>query len=90
MLRLTLNFRLMDKGSDINEETEYIYFCFYFYLLVNSETNPYFQPNTERGDPIFYEMVFYTEELLAYKYSMQFDGYTYFWHPWVPLFDPLI
>ncbi|WP_428912212.1 hypothetical protein [Niallia sp. Krafla_26] len=51
-------------------------------LLVNSETNPDFQPNTERGDPIFYEMVFYTEEPIAYKYSMQFDGYTYFWHPW--------
>lgn len=50
-------------------------------LLENSETNPDFQPNTEKGDPIFYEIIFYTEEPVAYKYNMQFDGDTYFWHP---------
>ncbi len=51
-------------------------------LLENSETNPNFQPNTEKGDPIFYEMIFYTDEPIANKYSLLFDGYTYFWHPW--------
>ncbi len=51
-------------------------------LLVNSEENPSFQPNTEKANPIFYEMIFYTEDPIAYKYNMQFDGDTYFWHPW--------
>ena len=51
-------------------------------LLINSEENPSFQPNTEKADPIFYEMIFYTEDPIAYKYNMQFDGETYFWHPW--------
>ena len=27
-------------------------------------------------------MIFYTEDPIAYKYNMQFDGDTYFWHPW--------
>jgi hypothetical protein len=51
-------------------------------ILKTSEENPNFQPNTEKGDPLFYELVLYTEEPLAYKYSMQHDGHTYYWYPW--------
>ncbi|MCC3355710.1 hypothetical protein [Bacillus sp. REN16] len=51
-------------------------------LLENSKTDPNFQPDTEKGDPIYYEMIFYTDEPIAYKYNMQFDGSVYFWHPW--------
>jgi hypothetical protein len=51
-------------------------------LLINSEEDPDFWPNTERGDPLFYTMIFYTEGPIAYKYYMQFDGETYYWHPW--------
>ena len=51
-------------------------------LLVDSKTNSHFQPQTKNGDPIYYEMVFYTEDPIAYKYSMHFDGSAYFWHPW--------
>ncbi|MGN7385805.1 hypothetical protein [Sporosarcina sp. SAFN-015] len=51
-------------------------------LLVNSEENPNFQPNRGSGDPIFYEMIFYTDEPIAYKYYLQFDGETYYWSPW--------
>ncbi|MDW0118046.1 hypothetical protein QTL97_13960 [Sporosarcina thermotolerans] len=51
-------------------------------LLVNSEENPNFQRNLKTGDPTFYKMIFYTEAPIAYQYYMQFDGDTYFWHPW--------
>lgn len=51
-------------------------------LLVDSEENPNFQPYSGSADPIFYEMFFYTDDPIAYKYYMQFDGETYFWNPW--------
>jgi hypothetical protein len=51
-------------------------------LLTTSKENPNFQPNTESGDPVYYEMVFFTDEPIAYKFGLQFDGSTYFWHPW--------
>jgi hypothetical protein len=51
-------------------------------LLVSSEKDLNFQPNGGSGDPIFYEMIFYTDEPIAYKYYLQFDGETYFWNPW--------
>ena len=51
-------------------------------LLVESEETADFQPNIEKEDPVFYEMIFYTEDPIAYKYNMQFDGETYYWHPW--------
>ncbi|MFS0690173.1 hypothetical protein AB1K89_13150 [Sporosarcina sp. 179-K 8C2 HS] len=61
------------KSEDING---------FLQLLVDSEENPNFQPNSASADPIFYEMIFYTDEPIAYKYYMQFDGDTYFWNPW--------
>jgi hypothetical protein len=51
-------------------------------LLENSEMDSTFQPNTEKGDPTYYEMVFFTDEPIAYKYGMQYDGETFYWHPW--------
>ncbi|MED3572312.1 hypothetical protein ACTHO0_26235 [Cytobacillus praedii] len=52
------------------------------HLLVSSEVNSTFEPNTEKGDPTYYEMIFYTEDPIAFKFGIQFDGATYFWHPW--------
>lgn len=51
-------------------------------ILKNSKENPNFQPDTSNGDPTYYEMILYTDEPIAYKYDIQFDGTTYFWHPW--------
>ncbi|WP_369436008.1 hypothetical protein [Lysinibacillus fusiformis] len=51
-------------------------------LLYSSEENLAFQPNTTNGDPIYYEVVLYTGEPIAYQYGVQFDGTTYYWHPW--------
>jgi hypothetical protein len=51
-------------------------------LLQSSKENPDFQPHTDNGDPAYYQMVLYTGEPIAYKYDLQYDGQTYFWHPW--------
>lgn len=51
-------------------------------LLENSKEDSSFQPNMEKGDPTSYDIVLYTNESIAYKYDLQFDGQTYFWHPW--------
>lgn len=51
-------------------------------ILKNSKENPDFQPKTENGDPSYYQMVLYTGDPIAYKYDIQFDGHTYYWHPW--------
>lgn len=51
-------------------------------LLKDSKENPNFQPNTEKGDPDYYEIVLYTDGPIAYKYNLQYDGHTYYWNPW--------
>ncbi|ALC92376.1 hypothetical protein AM500_23365 [Bacillus sp. FJAT-18017] len=51
-------------------------------LLLTSETNSSFSPNTQNGDPTYYDIVLYTGEPIAYKYGMAYDGKTYFWSPW--------
>ncbi|MCH6264543.1 hypothetical protein [Neobacillus citreus] len=51
-------------------------------VLNEGESSPNFQPNMDKGDPIVYDMVFYTDQPIAYKYDLQFDGITYYWHPW--------
>ncbi|MCD7036448.1 hypothetical protein LRR81_19555 [Metabacillus sp. GX 13764] len=50
-------------------------------LLEKGKTAPNFQPDTKKGDPLYYEMTFYTGEPVAYKYSLLYDGKTYFWYP---------
>ncbi|WHX98237.1 hypothetical protein [Neobacillus sp. DY30] len=51
-------------------------------LLENSEESPNFQPNMEKGDPVHFHIVLYTDEPIAYQYNVQYDGTTYFWFPW--------
>lgn len=51
-------------------------------LLENSEPNSAFQPNTDKGDPAYYDMIFYTNGPISYRFNLQYDGTTYFWYPW--------
>ncbi|MCP3761714.1 hypothetical protein NLX67_04865 [Domibacillus sp. A3M-37] len=51
-------------------------------LLTTSEEVDNFIPDTTKGAPLYYEVVLYTNEPVAYKYGLQFDGTTYYWHPW--------
>lgn len=51
-------------------------------LLENGIESPNFQPNTEKGDPEYYQIILYTDEPIAYKYDLQYDGSTYYWYPW--------
>jgi hypothetical protein len=53
-------------------------------LLKNSEESPNFSPNTEKGDPDYFQIVLYTDQPIAYKFDFQFDGATYYWYPWDP------
>ncbi|MFB3165083.1 hypothetical protein ABLO26_27370 [Neobacillus sp. 179-J 1A1 HS] len=53
-------------------------------LLKNSEESPNFSPNTEKGDPDYFQIVLYTDQPIAYKSDLQFDGATYYWYPWDP------
>ncbi|MEH7504395.1 hypothetical protein V7152_20670 [Neobacillus drentensis] len=53
-------------------------------ILKNSKESPNFQPNTEKGDPDYYQMVLYTGEPIAYMFDLNFDGHTYFWYPSEP------
>ncbi|MEH7306075.1 hypothetical protein [Neobacillus drentensis] len=50
-------------------------------IVKTSKASPNFQPNMDNGDPVVYEMVLYTGDPVAYKFSFQFDGHSYFWYP---------
>lgn len=63
----------LQQGEDVKKVLE---------ILKNSKESPDFQANTEHGDPTYYEMVLYTDEPIAYKFDLQYDGTTYYWHPW--------
>lgn len=51
-------------------------------ILNDSKENPNFQVDMPKGGLTYYEMILYTNEPIAYRYHMQFDGTTYFWCPW--------
>lgn len=51
-------------------------------LLTTSEEVDNFIPDTTKGDALYYDVVLYTNGAVAYKYGVQFDGTTYYWHPW--------
>ena len=51
-------------------------------LLHDGETNPAFDPNTTYGDPTRFQVVLYSEEPIAYKFSIYYDGNVWFWYPW--------
>ncbi|MFS0634410.1 hypothetical protein AB1K84_00790 [Mesobacillus foraminis] len=73
--------QLYKSGERISEWTNSKEIQGFLQLLKNSEENPAFQPDAANGEPIYYEMLFYTGEPVAYKFDLQFDGDTYFWHP---------
>jgi len=66
----------------ITEIKDKVKLNFFLKILKNSEENPNFEPNTTNGDPTYFEIILYTGEPIAYQYDMQFDGATYYWHPW--------
>jgi hypothetical protein len=53
-------------------------------ILKTSKDTPNFEPNTEKGDPDYYQMVLYTGDPIAFMFDLSFDGHTYFWYPSEP------
>lgn len=53
-----------------------------FALLDSGETNSNYNPDISNGDPAIYPMVFYSEEPLAYEFSLFYDSKEWYWHPW--------
>ncbi|MEH7400089.1 hypothetical protein V7148_03780 [Gottfriedia acidiceleris] len=51
-------------------------------ILKNGKEDSNFQPNNANKNPTQYEIILYTDEPIAYKYNMEFDGINYYWHPW--------
>lgn len=51
-------------------------------LLIEGEENPHFEPDTLKRDPDYFEMVLYTDDPIAYKNSILYDGTHYYWYPW--------
>jgi hypothetical protein len=52
-----------------------------FALIGNGEINSEFNPDISHGDPEYYQMVFYSDEQIAYKFNLFFDSKVWFWHP---------
>ena len=48
-------------------------------ILNEGKTNASFNPNTSQGDPTGYQLAFYTEEPIAYKFPLFFDGEQWYW-----------
>lgn len=51
-------------------------------ILKNSKEDSNFQPDISNADPTHYEIILYTDDPIAYKYDMEFDGTNYYWYPW--------
>ena len=69
------NDKLIQKISDAKNIEDFLN------LLKNSTPNSSFQPAANQGDPDYFDIILYTDEPVAYKYGMQYDGKTFFWHP---------
>ncbi|MEE6449167.1 hypothetical protein RAH41_01190 [Gottfriedia acidiceleris] len=69
----------MKKISEIKNKEKIVYFLA---ILKNSKEDSNFQPNNDHTDSIHYEIVLYTEQPIAYKYTIEFDGANYYWYPW--------
>ncbi|WP_141434517.1 hypothetical protein [Bacillus sp. 03113] len=65
--------------SELNNPDEVTPFL---HILRSSKESSDFQSKTQNSDPTMYDIVLYTDEPIAYKYGVQFDGQTYYWHPW--------
>ncbi|ANC77338.1 hypothetical protein ABE65_011195 [Fictibacillus phosphorivorans] len=50
-------------------------------LLTTSKKESGYQPSMKDGDPLMYEMTFYTGEPIAYKLSVHYDKTNYYFHP---------
>jgi len=50
-------------------------------LLDGGEDRHDFFPDLTNGDPVYYTMVFYTDETLGYSHYMEDDGTTVYFHP---------
>lgn len=68
----------MEKINEVKNPKEVTVFL---NTLKNSKEEPGFQYDISKGDPIFFDIVLYTNEPVAYKYFIQFDGTSYFWAP---------
>lgn len=51
-------------------------------ILNEGDTNSSFNPSTAYGDPSRFQVILYSEEPIAYKFSIYYDGNVWFWHPW--------
>ncbi|MEK5389664.1 hypothetical protein NSQ59_04660 [Margalitia sp. FSL K6-0131] len=81
--RIEIYERYTSNGTkSINEIKDHRKIQQFLSILKNSREQSNYNPNTEKGDPIFYEMVFYTDEPIAYKFWLQYDRVHYFWAPW--------
>ncbi|MFP7298051.1 hypothetical protein [Neobacillus niacini] len=68
--------KLLGKYTSSEEITHLIQ------LLQNGTEASNYSPNMENGDPDFYQIVLYSEQPIAYKYDIQYDGTSYYWYPW--------
>lgn len=50
-------------------------------LLNNSEETLDFEPNYENQDPTHFQVLFYHDGPLVDRYTIVFDGTTYYWYP---------
>ncbi|PGM57353.1 hypothetical protein [Bacillus sp. AFS053548] len=67
------------KISEIKDKEKIVNFLA---ILKNSKEDSNFQPNNDHTDSTRYEIVLYTNEPIAYKYTIEFDGANYYWYPW--------
>lgn len=70
------------KGNMITEMKDKEKLNVFLKILNNSKENSNFQPDTTKGNPTNFDIILYTGEPVAYQFTIQFDGKTYFWHPW--------
>ncbi|WP_336774071.1 hypothetical protein [Paenibacillus sp. MMO-58] len=54
----------------------------FIHLLKSGKYTPAYTPNSRNGDPVYYAMVFYTKEPIAYSFSIADDGDHVFFYPW--------
>ena len=63
----------LNNKEEINE---------FFALIGDGEINSEFNPDLTNDDPKYYQMVFYSNEQIAYKFNLFFDSKVWYWHPW--------
>lgn len=51
-------------------------------LLDEGKITQNYQPDMSKGDPTFYDMIFYTDKPYAYKQNLQDDGMNFYFYPW--------